>query len=193
METLSTIDPDDHEAIMQEAFRVHGQIVHHAALADCLLFEIFRHFSGCARPIAQAIFFTLDSAKAKETLTTRTARAAGAKQDTIDQVGKLTVAIQRVLDHRNAIAHAFLMIHDPIFDDPEIRLINPKTVHAKSKAVRVRTDEKSPPPRKDQVSATSLQKSLSESNLHLSKAMQEFRSLCRHIGIQPQLSLERGL
>lgn len=188
MDSLSSIDPDDHEGLLKEAFRVHGQIVHHAALADCLLFEIFRHFSGCTRPIAQAIFFTLDSAKAKETLTVRTATAAGAQEDAVKLVKKLTEAISDVLQHRNAIAHAFLMLHDPIFEAAEIRLINPKHAH---KPKRLNSAQ-SQTHHTDQVSVTSLQHSLHESNRHLNKATREFRALCRHIGIQPELSLERG-
>jgi hypothetical protein len=191
MDSLSSIDPDDHEGLLSEAFRVHGQIVHHAALADCLLFEIFRHFSGCTRPIAQAIFFTLDSAKAKETLTVRTAIAAEADAETTASVELLAAAIGRVIKHRNDIAHAFLLIYDPIFEDVEIQRINPKKAHAKQKTIKRQNSAQSPQLHTDQVSATSLQHSLLESNRHLSKATKEFRALCQHIGIQPEISLER--
>lgn len=192
MDSLSSIDPDDHEGLLKEAFRVHGQIVHHAAIADSLLFEIFRHFSGCTRPIAQAIFFTLDSLKAKETLTIRTCRAAEANVETINLVKSLAVAIGKVVKHRNDIAHAFLLLHDPIFEDAEIRLINPKIAHAEPRKPKGQISAQSQPHHRDQVSVTSLQHSLHESNRHLSMALKEFQALCQHIGIQPALSLERG-
>lgn len=192
MDSLSSIDPEDQEGLLKEAFRVHGQIVHHAALADCLLFEIFRHFSGCTRPIAQAIFFTLDSAKAKETLTVRTAIAAGADAETTASVESLAVAIGGVIKHRNDIAHAFLLLYDPIFEDAVVRRINPKKAHAKQKTVKHQNSAQSQTHHTDQVSVTSLQHSLHESNRRLSKALKEFQALCQRIGIQPELSLERG-
>lgn len=192
MERLSEIDPDDQEALLQEAFRVHGQIVHHAALADCFLFEIFHHFSGCTRPIAQAIFFTLDSANAKETLVMRTARAADADEETSKLVKKLAGAISKVIKHRNDIAHAFLLSQDPVFEDGRLELVNPKHAHSDKKASHQKNapSSKSHEKLSNQVSVTSLQKTLRDSNLHLSTAMQEFLSLCRHIGIQPRLALE---
>lgn len=179
------------QALANEAFRVHGKIVHNAALADAYMYEVFHHYAGTTRAIAQAIFFTLDSSKARNTLTIRTARAAKADKNAIEAIDKLAAAISKTLEHRNTIAHAFLLQDDPVFSDGEIKVLNPKAAHAGGR--RGKSANPSSPANPGHptniVSPTSLQQSLHASDQNLRAATLAFREVCRSIGRTPKVTL----
>jgi hypothetical protein len=182
---------EERRALADEAFRVHGKVVHNAALADSYMYEVFHHYAGTTRAIAQAIFFTLDSSKARHTLTTRTARAAKADDGALKAIDKLAAAISKTLEHRNSIAHAFLLQDDQIFSDGEIRVVNPKAVHASGR--RGKSANPSSPANPGHptstVSLTSLQQSLRASDQNLRAATLAFRALCRSIGRRSKVTL----
>lgn len=182
---------EEHQELVNEAFRVHGKIMHNASLADAFMYEVFHHYAGTTRPIAQAIYFTLDSAKTKHTLTVRTARAGEADEDAIKAIDKLAAAIQKVIDGRNGIAHAFMLFDDPIFSDGQIKVMNPKAAHAKGRQGRPANPgaPKRPAPASNTVSLTSLQQSLRTSDQHLRAATLEFRAICQRIGRKTQVTL----
>lgn len=181
----------EQDGLIDEAFRVHGKVVHNASLADAYMYELFHHYAGTTRAIAQAIFFTLDSAKARHVLTMRTARAANADDPAIKAIDKLALAIGKVTEGRNKIAHAFLLQDDPIFSEAEIRLLNPKTPFSGSRRAKSagRLLPEGPELQSRTISQTSLQKALQTSDDHLLAATAAFREICRNLGIKPRVTL----
>lgn len=185
------LSQSDEQTLADEAFRVHGKIVHNASLAGVYMYEIFHHYAGAKRAVSQAIFYTLDSTKAQETLTARTARAAGADPVALKEIQALGVAIGKVMEDRNRIAHSFLLQDDPIFSDGGIKLVNPKSAHSGRGQSRSAGQALPADPESDSgaISPSSLQQSLRASDAHLRAATLVFRRLCQSNGRKTQVTV----
>lgn len=167
-------EPLSGKPLVEKAQLTHGLIAHNAAFADTFLYEIFHHFSQCPREISRAIYFTLDSISGRKSLVKRVAKATQKDAETQALLLKLSTAVDKVIKHRNGVAHSFLILHRDLFGlESHIKMINPKQ----------------PAPGSSCVTEQSLEEAEDTSNSHLQIVGQAFEKLCEKLGIRPEVTI----
>ena len=170
--TINKKKPLTGEPLIEKARSTHGLIMHNATLAETCLYEIFHHFSQCSREISRAIYFTLDSAQGRRSLVKRVANAKGVEKETQALLKELSEAIQKIVDHRNGIAHSFLILDRDFFgSEIHIKLINPKQAGPGSLPV---TEQY-------------LEEAENKSKSYLKTVGQIFEKICKKLGIPPKV------
>jgi hypothetical protein len=152
-----------------EHFAAVGRLVNNAALADAMMFNVFRVLSGCSVPVAKAIFFTLDAYPTRRSLIDRVASLHSDPELTALALAVCENA-KNIQDNRNALAHALLLERE--IEPDELLLHNPKR-----------------PRSKRPVTAGYLESLIKPTAMWLREANSAFEALCARRSVPPQLEL----
>jgi hypothetical protein len=156
----------DQSQLLEQHLKTVGVLVNLATLCDLVLFNAFKVISGCEPKIANAIYFSNESFKAKEAIVNRVLLANNdAKESEI--VKAIIKANDKANKKRNNLSHALLQI-----EGGQLYSLN------------ARQQEKS---------ATALSpRVLDEMHKHASvahlEAMRQYQALCQKRGIPAQVT-----
>lgn len=90
-----------------EYFKITGQIVHFATMADSILAEAFGVIAECNPAVSGAIYYTLDAITAKEKLVTRVAKLACDDEERA-LIREIIAAVKIANNQRTEVAHSMI-------------------------------------------------------------------------------------
>jgi hypothetical protein len=148
-----------------------GRLVQNAAIADAILFSLFRVLSGLEIRPARAIFFTFDSQPPRKRMIERLVGQVG---DEIDKAksDRIISFSETVYKQRNELAHALLLRQDQDENSPAFRQ-NPKHLD----------EQESTKP----VTYGYLEDLRRKSHAAVNAALEEYGNLCQKRGVPDRL------
>jgi hypothetical protein len=156
---------------MDECHRVAGKLMEEQAHVDIVMCNVLREISGLDVKMSQAIFYTLDSFKARCDMLQRVAGSAD-NPEVLAKTNELIKGCQKINNQRKKLAHSLITVSDP---GPEGKLIayNPKTYN---------------PDKIEPLTEGYLKDRLQQANTGRKQAFAAYSELCDILEVPPTLS-----